>query len=514
MVIAICFNLSLNIMIWLIFIVIASVWFYRKAIKPMYYWTERGIAHVKPWPIFGNYGPIVIGWISMYDQLLIWYNQFSTERYFGINQFSTPTLIILDLELIKKVMVKDHEYFIDHNQIAAEEVEPLIARNLFNLKGQRWRDMRATLSPSFTTSKIKTMFPLISECAAEFAEYFIKQNKKSSEVELKDIFTRYTNDVIATTAYGLRFNSLEDKNNKFYLMGRKITTFGIPDMLIMKFGATYPKVAKFLKLTAISKSVSDFFTTIIQETIRKREKENLVRPDMIQLLMEARKEHNASVTLTDEDINAQALIFFFGGFETSASQMTFIGYELALNEDIQKRLQKEIDRTLGDCNGTITYEALNKMEYMDMVISETLRKWPVAFMVDRLCVKDYTIKPIHSWEKSLIIEKGTVIHIPIMGLHRNPQYFSNPDKFDPERFNSNNKHEIESTTYLPFGSGPRSCIASRFALIETKLLMFHLLAKFDLVKIDKTVYPMKVGKQLFNIGPADDVWLEIRRRKF
>lgn len=152
-------------------------------------------------------------------------------------------------------------------------------------------------------------------------------------------------------------------------------------------------------MTVLSKRVSSFFRRIVEESIQQRESKKLIRPDMIHLLMQARKgqlkyedqhelnedgsfvtfdknpngnvhveKHNA-LELSLDDITAQALIFIFGGFESSATLMCFIAYELALHSDIQKKLQNEIDETLKECNGKITYDTLLGMKYLDMVVS-------------------------------------------------------------------------------------------------------------------------------------------------
>ncbi|KAF5271172.1 hypothetical protein FQR65_LT17687 [Abscondita terminalis] len=506
------------IMFWLIFISVLCALFYYKAIKPLSYWKDRGVVEIKPLPVLGNFASVSFQRISVFDQLIKWYFQFPKERYFGFHELVSPVLMIRDLDLIKRITIKDFDHFTDHNSFTTEEVEPLLGKNLFNLKGQRWRDMRATLSPSFTSSKMKIMFSLMSECAEEFVQYFRNQKDQLQEVEIRDIFTRFTNDVIATTAFGLKCNSLENKNNEFYLMGKKVTSFGASTIFKMSCASTCPKLAKFLQLRIVEKSAAEFFTKAINETIRKRKQEGLVRPDMIHLLMEAQKEliktddRKSRLVLTDEDIISQALIFFFGGFETASALMVFMAYELALNQDIQKRLQEEINETLKDGDGKLTYEALNKMKYLDMVVSETLRKWPPGFAIDRMCVKDYVVEPVHAWEKPLLIEKGTVIEVPIVGILRDPQYFPNPDKFDPERFSDENKHILDPSAYIPFGSGPRLCIASRFALMENKILMFHLLSKFNLLRIDKTLYPMEISKKNVNVTPAESVWLGMSQR--
>lgn len=147
-----------------------------------------------------------------------------------------------------------------------------------------------------------------------------------------------------------------------------------------------------------SERVSNFFINLIDETIKTREQKNIVRQDMLQLLMDSRKgKHHVddvSVNETDTgfatvqehikpasgtngesltivDIAAQALIFFLGGFESVSHLMNFLSYELATNPDVQQRLQEEIDDTFAECNGKITYEALMKMKYLDMVLSGT-----------------------------------------------------------------------------------------------------------------------------------------------
>lgn len=135
--------------------------------------------------------------------------------------------MIKDPELIKQITVKDFDHFVNHQKLISEDIDPMFGKNLTALTDQKWKDMRATLSPSFTSSKMKTMFTLISESAHDFVEYFKKnQNQDVITIEMKDTFTRFTNDVIATTAFGIKVDSLKDTTNEFYVMGKKMTDFG------------------------------------------------------------------------------------------------------------------------------------------------------------------------------------------------------------------------------------------------------------------------------------------------
>lgn len=86
--------------------------------------------------------------------------------------------------------------------------------------------------------------------------------------------------------------------------------------------------------------------------------------------------------------------------------------------------------------------------------------WPPAPAMERKCVKSYTIPAASEEESDLVVDAGTSISLPVLGLHRDPKYFPNPDKFDPERFNAENKESLDPYTYMPFGLGPRNCIGT------------------------------------------------------
>lgn len=150
-------------------------------------------------------------------------------------------------------------------------------------------------------------------------------------------------------------------------------------------------------------------------------------------------------------------------FDGTSDLLQLIFYELAKNPSIQQKLQAEIDEvatTLG--KEAISYEALHKMKFLDMVVSETLRKWSPATLIDRECTKDYELELENG--KKITIKKGQLVFIPFYSMHHDERYFPNPEKFDPCRFSDENKDSIVPGSFLPFGSGPRVCIGE-FLLI-------------------------------------------------
>ncbi|GLH10348.1 AGAP012296-PA-like protein [Gryllus bimaculatus] len=426
---------------------IAGTWNYD-------YFQRRGIPSTKPrFPFFGDFVAVMTGFRAFTDAIQDFYDKGKGHGVFGVFEITRPILWIRDPELLKVVGVKEFDNFMNHRSFASEKTDPIFGKNLFNLKDQTWRDMRATLSPAFTTSKIKAMLPLMSQCADQFSQYLREKYVSSKEgsmtkplvFDLKDLFTRLTNDIIATTAFGVSCDSLKNPNNEFYTRGKTLTTFSKFRSFVLFAFLAIPKLM---------------------------EKRGIIRPDVLQLLMQARqgqlkaeKEDSAEAEnlgvsgkiLSDDDISAQAIIFFFGGFETVATALCFTTVVLSHHPEIQKKLRVEIDEVMKTTGGTPTYEAIQGMKYLDAVISEVLRLYPPAPSTDRICQNDVVL-PAGENSNAITIPKGTIVQAPIVGFHTDPQYWDEPLKFDPERFSDENKHKIKPFTYMPFGMGPRICI--------------------------------------------------------
>ncbi|XP_029170380.1 cytochrome P450 9e2-like [Nylanderia fulva] len=473
---------------------------------------QHGIPHHRPLPIFGNMGPTIFRRQSIYDLVKNTYNLHPEAKYVGIFDITGPLIVLRDPDLIKSITLKNFDLFPDRRTLVAEHQEPLCGKNIFELKGKRWRQVRHLLSPAFSSSKMKSMFKLMSDYAADFSNYLTQLPAEKKIVDIKDAFTRYTSDVIATCAFGIAVDSMRNPNNEFYVYGREATNFNGVVFIKMYIYRTLPWLAKILKLRIVREQIANFYRDLVETTIKTRDENGIVRPDMLQLMMESRGKEGQELSI--EDMVSQAFGFFFGGFESTSTLMCFLAHEIALNPEIQKRLQNEIDEILEESNGQAQYEIVNNMEYLDAVINEALRKYPAAAVMDRVCVKEFELPPALPGMKPFTIKKGEAICIPFYGLHRDPQYFEEPEKFDPERFLGERKKEtLNSGAYLPFGLGPRMCIGNRFALMETKVLLFYLLARCDLKTCKKTSLSLKFVKDGLIMRPEDGFWLNVSPRK-
>ncbi|XP_022913723.2 cytochrome P450 9e2-like [Onthophagus taurus] len=488
--------------------------FYYKAIKPYSYWTQRGVKQRKQIYLLGDNAGQIFKRESFYGMIKNLYEHFPQERYFGMYQMLHPTLLLRDPELIKTITIKDFDHFVNHKPLLPESSETIWTKNILLTQDDDWRQVRVALTPNFTSNKMKLMFGIIFETTNTYVKHFQNLNDKVYEVELKDLMTRYAIDIISTIAFGFKCDSINDKNNEFYIKGVDLGRLDFKRVLKFFAFDLFPTLSNLIKIKVFPRSLSSFFENIIKTTIKLREEQGIVRGDMIDFLLQSRDKMEDKNLLSDENITAHAFSFFFGGFESTSTVLSFMGYELAINPEIQQKLQEEIDKTFQECNGNLTYDALQKMRYMDMVVSETLRKWPPNPFTDRVCVKPYTIPPTNQHEQSLNLEVGQTVWIPIYGLHNDPEYFPNPTKFDPERFNEENKQNIPSGVYVPFGMGPRNCIGSRMALLEIKLFFFNMLANFDFIQINKTENPLKLVNYGLTLITENGIWVGLKPRMF
>jgi cytochrome P450 family 6 len=170
-----------------------------------------------------------------------------------------------------------------------------------------------------------------------------------------------------------------------------------------------------------------------------------------------------------EEIAANVFIFYIAGNESSSSTIAYTIYEMTQNEVLMQRAQDDIRETLKKYDGQITYEAISDMKFIDLCIKETLRKYPGLPILNRICTKDYQVS-------DYVIKKRTPIIISLLGIHRDDKYFPNAEKYDPDRFTRNDFNE---DAYLPFGIGPRNCLAFRMGLLITKIAVIKLLMSFN-----------------------------------
>ncbi|XP_055588835.1 uncharacterized protein LOC129741152 [Uranotaenia lowii] len=484
-------------------------WWIRKRFE---YWKDRQVAYIEPEFPYGNFR--TLGKVEHIAPITRrHYDYFKTKGapYGGVFMLMTPLLYIFDVKLIKTLLVKDFNYFPNRGVYFNEKDDPLSA-HLFAIEGQKWKTLRNKLSPTFTSGRIKMTFPLVVGVCQQFCDHLGELVQSTAEVEMHDLLSRYTIDVIGTCAFGLECNSFRDPDNEFRRYG-KIAFDKLPHSpLVVYLMKAFRKYANALGMKQLNDDVSAFFTKVTKETIDYRENNAVSRNDFIDLLLKLKNTGRLEESgeeigkLSFQEIAAQAFIFFTAGYDTSSTAMTYTLYELALNQEAQERARKCVLDIYAANNGCLTYEAVSNMGYLDQCINETLRKHPPVAILERNADKDYRLP-----NSDLVIHKGRKIMIPIYAMHHDPDHFPNPDQYEPDRFSAEQVARRDPYCYLPFGEGPRICIGMRFGQIQARVGLASLLRQYRFSICDRTQIPVQYSRTNFILGPANGVWLKVER---
>lgn len=471
------------------------------------------------------------------------------DSIFGSYHFTEPNFTVTDPAAIRQITVTDYAHFIDHRPFVrdAERTEPIFGKCLFMLNGDRWRDMRTTLTPAFTSSKLRRMLPLVAECCEQYAADLHEDiaGRQSLDVEAKDLMKRYLIDVIASTAFGYRINSWRQRSNRVYTTARDTMHFHTGWNLVkMTLVGVWPRLCDWLGLRLIRPEHVRFYHDLVHGTMAYRERKGIRRPDMIELLSDARRGflkyeedrqrqfllngdgelgetgsedvHGQQRRFWDaDDVTAQCYVFFYAGAENSSTLLAFVAQELMENQAIQARLRAELDEVrerLPADQQTPSFDVLMSLPYLDAVVMETLRKWPSSIVLDRYCVQDCELRL--STGRTVQMRAGDGITIPVIGIHRDGSYHAEPERFDPERFAlAERREQIAAFTYMPMGVGPRNCIGWRFAMMAVKAWLFRLLTEFELVAGERSQIPARTSAGGLLLRVRGGSWVKLRERR-
>ena len=356
------------------------------------------------------------------------------------------------------------------------------------------------LSPTFTTGKLKFMLHPIEGIADSTIAFIEKKAKENSEMDFKPIIQGFALDSICKVAFGMETNCHSGEDNDLMELSTGIITelsitsgtmnflwnffFHFPELI--KHVGFWPQGA--MKIREMTKHI-----------MKERDEKDIKIGDFVDRLRDFKKV--AKEPINDEMIEAQGMVFLLAGFETTANTLGSLIYHLAIYPEVQEKIFQEIiDNIESD---DITHENISHLEYLEACIMETLRVNPPATEHDRVCVNDCIVNGIK-------IRKGVQIKLPTYAAHYDPEFFPEPEKYQPERFLKENADNIIPYTWRPFGSGNRVCIGQRFAMMEMKLFVAKFIAKFKVLPSEKSGIQSQKGFYAFFYYPESIAKIELR----
>ncbi|KAK2577279.1 hypothetical protein KPH14_003416 [Odynerus spinipes] len=387
--------------------------------------------------------------------------------------------------------------------IVYKYLHPWFGTGLLTSTGSKWQHRRKILTPAFHFNVLKQFIDIFIE-EGEHMSQSLKTSDGSPVVrDLVSYISEHTLNIICETAMG---TSLKDKGEFQYKYRKAVHDMGT--ILGYRFlrpwfhlDAMFLFSPKRWKQTKLLKILHGFTNQIITERMQYHEQtggrylkslddEHINRymdedeyvPGirkrrlaMLDLLIAAHRDGNQ---IDENGIREEVDTFMFEGHDTTAMAICFTLIQLAEHKDIQDRARVEVKAAFEEHGGKLTMAAIQGMQYLERCIKEALRLHPSVPFISRSTPEDLQLK-------KFLIPSGTVVHVHIYELHRDPNFWPNPDVFDPDRFLPEKIQGRHPFCYVPFSAGPRNCIGQRFAMLEMKSMIAHLLKDFYLEPIDR-----------------------------
>ncbi|CAG5116013.1 unnamed protein product [Candidula unifasciata] len=450
--------------------------------QPYGLWERLGVPGPKPSIFLGNI-PDLYGSQTAKVTYANWQAKYG--RTYGAYYFRKPALVTTDPELIKQVLIKDFANFRDRfSQDDDAMINNQVDTGIFFTKGETWKRIRALFSPSFSITKIKAMTNVINNSAKRLGQHVLESAKKGVPLDAKLLFGAFAMDVVTSTGFSIDVDSLKNLDEPFTKHGRSLFIYKKSIKLVSLLGCSFPMiarpVARILNSGFFKTEDMEFFNASIRRMIddRRSEPDNVKRVDFLQLLIDVMdrnpEDAQTSGQLKKEEVVAQGIMLFIAGYETASSTLQFLCYELTRHPEIQDKLVAEIGKVIGDQEPS--YDACLNLKYTDAVINETLRMYPPLSVLTRENEKATTLNGIS-------LPPRTGIAFPLYLLGRDPEFWENPDDFNPDRFiEENDTPHIDPFAFIPFGAGPRICVGMKLGILEMKLALIHVLQRVVLTK--------------------------------
>uniref|UniRef100_A0A915I5N1 Cytochrome P450 n=1 Tax=Romanomermis culicivorax TaxID=13658 RepID=A0A915I5N1_ROMCU len=391
------------------------------------------------------------------------------------------TIYVANPDMVKEVLIKKFDHFPDRWYQPIKSPAPF-CHMLTSMDGQPWKDMRHALTPTFTTSKMRQLSYMIND---KINALMGNLERKAETGDVFDIYNNYqglTMDVIGQCAFAMEVNCQTDQNDSFLNDVRALfRSFNVKNAPVTQLALLFPEFRPLISKLRFLSSISEIEDKMINQLTkvvhaRKENFENDKVIDMLHILLQQQRkletsERKCPWQMTDDVVIGNVYVFLLAGFETTSTALAFTTWLLAKHRDVQDRLQEEIDEKFMKSTD-VNYDFVSEMPYMDAVLHESMRVCPpVVSFVQRTCVKECEIQGI-------TFPEGVQVHIPVPDIQKDPELWPDPEKFDPDRF-LNNK-SFNTSTWLPFGLGPRNCIGMRFAEMEYKMALVRILREYDI----------------------------------
>ncbi|GAC1453793.1 MAG: cytochrome P450 [Ktedonobacteraceae bacterium] len=392
-------------------------------------------------------------------------------------------------ENVHRIFV-EHANDFDKGAAIHNTFRPVVGNGIFISEGDFHRRQRKLMAPSFQPRHIVNY----ADTMVHYGELIQQDWHEAETIDVSQEMTNLTMSIIGKVLFDTDvFTETEE-------LGAAMTTTlsHVSHSLSQLFPIPLSWPTKRNRNTQQAIAV---LRSRIHKLIEERRADSQDRNDFLSVLLHSKDEDGSH--MNEEQVIDEALTLFGAGHETTATALAWVWYLLASHPDIYKKVQEEVDTVLQ--GRAPTYADLARLPYCLQVFKETIRLYPPAYVISRA--------PLHNVNiDGYVVHKGKdIVFVSPYTIHRRPDYFPEPEKFDPERFMPENEKKLPRYAYMPFGAGPRVCIGNHFAMMEGHLLLSTLAQRIEFALVpDQTIEPDPL--KTVTIRPRNGVNMVVHRR--
>ena len=406
----------------------------------------------------------------------------AVAREFGdIAHYSLGPLHVYQLnhpDFARQILVEQPEKF-HKARLIKRAFRPFAGEGLLTSDGALWKRQRRLMQPAFHHGHLVTYGAVMVEYAARMADMF----RDGQTLDVDAGMSRLTLRIVVKTLFGADVAGEAEEVGRLMVSVLDAANQRLNSALQLP---SWVPTARNLREKHALARLDEILQGLIATRRSSREQAN----DLLSVLLRATDEDNGS-GMSDQQLRDEMMTLFLAGHETTAMALTWTWYLISQHPDVEARLHAELDRVLH--GRTPTVADLVQLPYTEMVVREAMRLYPPAAGFAREPIEDVTIG-------GYTVPRGSLVTVNTYALHRDPRFFEEPERFNPERFAAGWEDRMPRYTYLPFGGGPRVCIGNGFAMMEARLILATVARRWRLtLEPGQAVVPV----QLVTTRPRD-----------
>jgi len=377
--------------------------------------------------------------------------------------------------LIKELLIKNHSNY--KKGPGFERIEMLLGNGLIVSDGEFWRRSRRMIQPAFSRQNVHKLIQQMLICSKNRQTLWNKSIQSGVPINITEEMSEFALELILKSIFGQDYDHLntQEDGNLFSFLSKESNR----DLSV---------VMKMRNLR-----------THLLALIKKRKKDDREQFDFLSMYLLA--EDKSGKNFDDKELIDEIITLIVAGYETSAGTLNWAWYLIANNPNVEKRIHTE-SRSIFSVKGELNYESLINMHYTQQVLEETLRLYPPVWLFSRK-----SIYPDNLGKYNIPVNSDLYLSPYI--LHRSREFWNEPEKFNPDRFDKADKANNHTNAFIPFSLGPRRCLGEYFSFLEMKIHLGYLINNFKIKKSYQRDPDLNLG---INLRSKNDIFLEFKPR--